>query len=460
MKHNTWFNLLLALGLVLALGGGISMARQAQAQGPGLQGNGTIQGTSLGAGFTYQGRLTDNSGTPTPGPCTLRFTLYDAASGTGQIGTPQTKSGVTLNDGYFTVEMDFGAGAFNGDARYLKIEVNCGSGYTTLSPRQALTAAPYAHFAKTIYRRTVVVSPVGTATENGAALLNALTGITGASVNNPYLLKIEPGVYDLGTSSLQMKEGVDVEGSGEKTTTITASGYATYTLGTVMGASNTELRFLSVTNTGGVTNPYAIAIYYGSAVSAKITHVTASASMGPSNIAIRNKDSSPIMTNVTVLAGGLLCDVSIGVWNDNSAPTMTDVYIYASDGTQNYGVMNINNSAPTMTNVDVTATMGTDYCAGVRNTDSGATIRHSVISSIECMDNYGVLNDASSGLYTVVIQNSQVSAYPYTIQNNTGYTTNIGASQLEWGTVNIVGGSVVCAGCYDQDYTFYPSTCP
>ena len=459
MKRKNLFNLLMILGLMLATfaslstgpDGGISLARWALAQGTGPQ------GASLGAGFTYQGRLTDTAGVP--GPCDLQFTLYDAASGAGQIGTPQTKSGVTLNDGYFTVELDFGAGAFNGDARYLKIEVNCGSGYTTLSPRQALTAAPYAHFAKTIYRRTVVVSPVGTATENGVALLNALTGITGASVNDPYLLKIEPGVYNLGTSSLQMKEGVDVEGSGEKTTIITASGYATYTLGTVMGASNTELRFLSVTNTGGIVNPYAIALYYGSTVSAKITHVTASASTGPTNIAIHNQDSSPSMTNVTVLAGGPY-DMSVGVWNDNSAPMMTDVYIYASDSTQNYGVMNTNSSAPTMTNVDITATMGDDYCAGVRNTDSNATIRHSVISSIECADNYGVLNDASDGFYTVVIQNSQVSAYPHTIQNNTGYTTNIGASQLEWGTVNIVGGSVVCAGCYDQNYTFYPSTCP
>ena len=61
-----------------------------------------------------------------------------------------------------------------------------------------------------------------------------------------------------------------------KTTLIAASGYATNTLGTVMGANSAELRFVSVTNTGGGSNPYAIAIYNDSVnASAKFTHVTA-----------------------------------------------------------------------------------------------------------------------------------------------------------------------------------------
>ena len=155
MKRNIRFNLLLILGLVLAtfaalsigLGGGISLSRRALAQEPGPQGNGTIQGTALGTGFTYQGRLADTAGIPVPGPCTLRFTLYESATGADQVGTPQTKSGVTLNDGYFTVELDFGATAFTGEGRFLKIEVDCGSGYTALSPRVELTPAPYAFHA-------------------------------------------------------------------------------------------------------------------------------------------------------------------------------------------------------------------------------------------------------------------------------------------------------------------------
>ncbi len=61
-----------------------------------------------------------------------------------------------------------------------------------------------------------MVGPVeGDPAASGTALLNALSGITGASEANPYLLKVEPGVYDLGTGTLRMKSFVDIEGSGE-----------------------------------------------------------------------------------------------------------------------------------------------------------------------------------------------------------------------------------------------------
>jgi hypothetical protein len=52
-----------------------------------------------------------------------------------------------VSNGLFTIpDLDFGSGAFNGEARWLAIAVQCpgDSGYTALSPRQALTPAPYA----------------------------------------------------------------------------------------------------------------------------------------------------------------------------------------------------------------------------------------------------------------------------------------------------------------------------
>lgn len=52
-----------------------------------------------------------------------------------------------MSDGYFTVQLDFGDSVFTGDARWLEIAVGCGSGATILSPRQELTAAPYARYA-------------------------------------------------------------------------------------------------------------------------------------------------------------------------------------------------------------------------------------------------------------------------------------------------------------------------
>lgn len=68
----------------------------------------------------------------------------------------------------------------------------------------------------------VTPKPGDTAAANGTALLNALDGITG-DANNPYLIKLGPGIYSLGSGHLVMKPYVSIEGSGEKATKITAA---------------------------------------------------------------------------------------------------------------------------------------------------------------------------------------------------------------------------------------------
>ncbi len=134
------------------------------------------------------------------------------------------------------------------------------------------------------YERTVLVSPVGTATQNGSALKNALGSITDATQTNPYLLKIEPGVYDLGAApGLVMKSWVDVEGSGEGVTTLRSTGQPSQnplcpTAGTVVGAANSELRFLTV-HTTGIVEGWPTAIY-NEAGPFRVTSATATVS-GP-----------------------------------------------------------------------------------------------------------------------------------------------------------------------------------
>ncbi len=105
---------------------------------------------ALGTAFTYQGQLVQN-GTPLNATCDLQFGLWDAPDAGTQIGTTQIKTSVSITRGLFTIpDLNFGAGAFDGNARWLEIAVRCpaGSGsYTPLSPRQALTPAPYALYA-------------------------------------------------------------------------------------------------------------------------------------------------------------------------------------------------------------------------------------------------------------------------------------------------------------------------
>ena len=96
--------------------------------------------------FTYQGRLTDG-GTPATGNYDLQFALFDSASSlSGQIGSTQTVPSVPVSSGVFTVTLDFGAGAFSGENRFLEISARLSGGgsFTLLAPRQQITATPYA----------------------------------------------------------------------------------------------------------------------------------------------------------------------------------------------------------------------------------------------------------------------------------------------------------------------------
>ena len=250
------------------------------------------------------------------------------------------------------------------------------------------------------YKSTVVVSPVGTDTENGTALLAALSGITDASAANPYLLSIEPGTYDLGTATLQMKEHVDIQGSGKLNTTITSGVSDCNSInGTVNGANNVELRFLTVSNTG--TGQCNTAIFNISA-SPRLTYVTAEATgvggVGTENTGVYNvESSSPTMTNVTVTASG--GDVNTGKFNnDNSNPTMTEATVTASGSeSDNYGVYNAQSSTiiRESTLIGSTNSLFQDESIGkVANTQLVGPVGTGGGGILQCIGNYDENMDA------------------------------------------------------------------
>lgn len=116
-------------------------AMMARAQGP------------LGTALTYQGELASDGG-PATGLYDLRFSLYDVAVGGNQIGSTLCSDNLSIDNGRFTVSLDFGA-VFNGQQQFLQIEVRQDSGldcsdatgYTALTPRQELTLTPHAGYA-------------------------------------------------------------------------------------------------------------------------------------------------------------------------------------------------------------------------------------------------------------------------------------------------------------------------
>lgn len=92
--------------------------------------------------ITYQGQL-QQAGEPFTGMANLEFSLHDNLVGGSQVAGPVTRLDVPVEDGLFQVELDFGAGAFGADVRFLEVRVDG----TTLSPRQRVQASPMALFA-------------------------------------------------------------------------------------------------------------------------------------------------------------------------------------------------------------------------------------------------------------------------------------------------------------------------
>ncbi|MFN3763756.1 MAG: hypothetical protein ACK4WK_11235, partial [Anaerolineae bacterium] len=115
----------------------------------------------LGTAFTYQGQL-KKDGNPITGTCDFRFRLWDAATGGNQISTTLWKQGVQLANGYFTIpDLNFGSGAFQGEARWLEIAVKCAgdTDYVALFPRQRLNPTPYALALSGLWTQQNDISP-------------------------------------------------------------------------------------------------------------------------------------------------------------------------------------------------------------------------------------------------------------------------------------------------------------
>jgi hypothetical protein len=98
----------------------------------------------MGTAITYQGQLR-NAGGLVNGVCDMTFQIFDALSAGAAITTPFATP-VTVTNGLFVTALDFGAAAFNGEARWLEIGVKCAGdpGFSTLVPRQSIAPAPYA----------------------------------------------------------------------------------------------------------------------------------------------------------------------------------------------------------------------------------------------------------------------------------------------------------------------------
>lgn len=216
---------------------------------------------SIHPGFSYQGWLEDSSG-PYDGVCDMRFELYGSDLGSDQIGLTSTKTMITVDGGYFFIsQLDFGDDAFNGDTRFLQIEVSCPSGstYVTLSPRQVIMAVPTAMSLQGLFTRWNNISPNIIGGYNGNFIPGSVVGGT-----------ISGGGYDGKINHVEDNYGTVGGGAGNTTTggwgNTIAGGWGNIVIGnvsTIAGGEENLIHADYATICGGITNTIEISGTYG-----------------------------------------------------------------------------------------------------------------------------------------------------------------------------------------------------
>lgn len=240
MKRKIQISLAAILGLIFVISAAAFITQSTSAQEAIDQE--TISASTLaGSTFTYQGRLTDG-GSPATGLYDFRFLLFDAPNNPSNlIGSSLQKGNIQVTDGLFIVELDFGQEFFDGTALWLEIRVRPGdsvSSYTTLTPRQSLTATPYAlslvpgaEISADVQTKDAVLMVTNTNSSDSSGIYGqGVIGVQGVSnITNGFGVYglhasasgTTPGVYGGTNSNSSSASGV----FGEVTTT-TPGGYS------------------------------------------------------------------------------------------------------------------------------------------------------------------------------------------------------------------------------------------
>ena len=190
--------------------------------------------------FTYQGRLTDG-GAPANGSYDLQFSVFDALTNGTQHGVTLTNPAVAVSNGLFTVALDFGPGIFTGPDRWLQIGVrtNGNGAFTTLSPRQPLTPAPYAIFSAD----SAIAGGVAPGSVTGAGIAPA--SITAGNIASGQVVKSLNGFTDAVSIAPGQNIGVSAIGNSLLISSTTGTPWA---LGGNAGTSPTNGNFIGTTD--------------------------------------------------------------------------------------------------------------------------------------------------------------------------------------------------------------------
>lgn len=297
------------------------------------------------------------------------------------------------------------------------------------------------------YVSTIVVSPDRLSDiDSGKHLRRAVEDITDNGPGRPYLVKIEPGTYDLGSDSLALKPYVDVEGSGELTTIISSTARP----GVMVAASNSELRFVSIR----ATNTVALV---SENVSPRYTHVTATSSGGAFNYSIEITGGAPLLTHVTSSGTGGAQAAGLVNFGSGSNVTVAESSISGSGATSvNIGLLTYG-GAEAISNSALSAHGGA-IAVGLRVYNGTHSLANVTASGSAAPETYGLYSGYKGNAPTVTINQSRISGGTDSIFVFGG-VARVGASQLSGQAATLGPAVVTCAASYDASFTPLSPSC-
>jgi hypothetical protein len=171
---------------------------------------------------------------------------------------------------------------------------------------------------------TIVVSPGSSAAASGTALLQALAAISDSNTT-PLLLKIEPGIYDVGGNVLTSKPNVDIEGSGPEVTTITgANSGPVLAQPIVLIQNDVGFRDLKVVNTSSGMHTSAVNLNAANA-NLKNLVLDASAAANGDGLHDNSPTGAPTVFDVQATGGptgnGIFTNGAASIWFDRVTAT-------------------------------------------------------------------------------------------------------------------------------------------
>lgn len=345
---------------------------------------------------------------------------------------------------------------------------------------------------------TFTIGSGGTPGENGVALLAVRDVISNSkpSAANPYLIKLEPGNYDLGNQSLSLLPFVDLEGSGEGTTVISSTvghGNIQFTKATLIAASNSEVRSLKVINAGA--NPFQAAILIpASASNVLINHVVATVlGSTDTNVGLYSDGKNANIADSSFILSGN--HSNYGFYHNSGNITLTNTILTAADGSFNNAaifdngdefqiltinnstlsatgkvfavaiweadssVINLNNTTLTAFAIHAPANQGVADGIIINGGNAIVNVTNSDITAIGTAQAYGIFNVGTAEIKRSSIFANATTSYAI---NNIGTSGNAGVTYTALGanTAPSLGGQFFCAASINGSTTaFLNSSC-